>query len=222
MTKDQILGLVVAVVLHVLALFGVHVGSHPKPLPISDQSVEVNLVESLPQNEVVSEPAEELSTEEIPEPPPLVESVSQPIEEPIPEVKEPIKPSTLPLPEPIKERTPHVINKAIRPKPSSPVGARSSPHGSTTMAQPRYRNNPKPKYPEQSRRLRQAGQVLVDVEVSTEGQAVSVKLKRSSGFSLLDDAALEAVRRWTFEPARTAGMPMQSRVVVPVRFDLSQ
>jgi len=33
-------------------------------------------------------------------------------------------------------------------------------------------------------------------------------------------AALRAVRRWTFEPARTAGIPTASKVEIPVRFDL--
>ena len=72
----------------------------------------------------------------------------------------------------------------------------------------------------EARRQRQQGTVLFDVQVGADGRAASVKLKHSSGFPLLDQAALEAVRRWTFEPARTGGIPISSHVEVPVRFAL--
>ena len=64
--------------------------------------------------------------------------------------------------------------------------------------------------------------VLVSVEVGTDGRASDVTLARSSGFPLLDAAALQAVRRWRFEPAQAGGLPVSSRVEVPVRFSLAR
>jgi len=64
--------------------------------------------------------------------------------------------------------------------------------------------------------------VLISVEIGGDGRASEVTLKRSSGFPLLDEAAIRAVRGWTFEPARAAGIPVSSRVDVPVRFSLSR
>lgn len=87
---------------------------------------------------------------------------------------------------------------------------------------PRYRTNPIPEYPIPSRRRREEGIVLLDVAVDADGKPSSISLNRSSGYPLLDRAALDAVRRWTFEPARAGGVPMFSRVVVPVRFSLSE
>ena len=89
-------------------------------------------------------------------------------------------------------------------------------------AMPRYRTNPIPEYPIPSRRRREEGIVLLDVAVDADGKPSSISLNRSSGYPLLDRAALDAVRRWTFEPARAGGVPMFSRVVVPVRFSLSE
>jgi protein TonB len=43
---------------------------------------------------------------------------------------------------------------------------------------------------------------------------------RSSGFSLLDQAAVAAVRGWLFEPASRNGFPVAARVEVPVHFVL--
>ena len=63
---------------------------------------------------------------------------------------------------------------------------------------------------------------MISVEVGADGRAESVSLRRSSGVPALDQAALAAVRRWTFEPARAGGMAVSSRVEVPVRFSLSR
>jgi protein TonB len=63
---------------------------------------------------------------------------------------------------------------------------------------------------------------MLAVEVTADGRAGSVRLSQSSGFPVLDAAALQAVRRWTFDPARNLGMAVASQVEVPVRFDLRQ
>jgi protein TonB len=83
-----------------------------------------------------------------------------------------------------------------------------------------YLSNPKPEYPEKARALHQQGVVLLGVEVGADGRPSEVTITRSSGFPELDQAAVRAVRRWTFEPARAGGLPVSSRVVVPVHFSL--
>jgi protein TonB len=62
--------------------------------------------------------------------------------------------------------------------------------------------------------------VLLSVDISSDGRATHVSLDRSSGSPSLDTAAIDAVYAWTFEPAKDAGDPVASRVVVPVRFSL--
>ena len=87
-------------------------------------------------------------------------------------------------------------------------------------AQPRYNTNPRPDYPIPSLRRREEGTVLLNVQVQPDGTPAAISLNRSCGHPLLDRAALDAVRRWTFEPARAAGVPVASLVVIPVRFSL--
>jgi periplasmic protein TonB len=89
-------------------------------------------------------------------------------------------------------------------------------------AAPRYRSNPVPVYPLPCRRRGEQGSVLLNVVVNADGLPASVSIKQSSGYLLLDRAALEAVRQWSFQPARVGGVPVESRVVVPVRFSLSE
>jgi protein TonB len=64
------------------------------------------------------------------------------------------------------------------------------------------------------------GVVILDVIVSADGRAVKVALARSSGAPDLDQAALAAVRSWTFLPGRRAGVPVVAHALVPVRFHL--
>ena len=64
--------------------------------------------------------------------------------------------------------------------------------------------------------------MLVSAVVKVDGRPGAVSIKLSSGFPLLDEAALAAVGKWTFDPARSGGMPVESRVDVPVRFSLNQ
>ncbi len=83
-----------------------------------------------------------------------------------------------------------------------------------------YLHNPPPKYPAMSRRLGEQGRILLRVMVSADGAAISVVLQASSGSSRLDEAALDAVRRWRFVPAQRGGQAVSASVVVPIKFSL--
>jgi protein TonB len=88
------------------------------------------------------------------------------------------------------------------------------------LARPRYRRNPAPRYPEAAKRLRQEGVVLLRVAVDARGRVDAVSVAKGSGYQALDEAALEAVRRWEFEPGRRGKQAVASVVTVPVRFRL--
>jgi protein TonB len=98
------------------------------------------------------------------------------------------------------------------------------PPGANTIvsASPRYLSNPAPDYPLPCKRRHEEGIVLLNVIVQPDGLPAAISLDRGSGYPLLDRAALDAVRHWTFEPARAAGVPVSSLIVVPVRFSLDQ
>lgn len=88
-------------------------------------------------------------------------------------------------------------------------------------ARPNYLKNPEPPYPAQARRRRQEGLVLLSVKVTVQGRAALVAVKQSSGFPVLDEAAVQAVKGWEFEPARIGARAMESEIEVPVRFRLT-
>jgi protein TonB len=125
------------------------------------------------------------------------------------------KPATLALNQQSQNRT---RGDDSSPRPGEGVTTQQAPLG--VRAQPDYRKNPEPPYPLAARRRRQEGVVLLSVKVSTQGRALRVELKQSSGVAVLDDAAIQAVRSWEFAPARVGSTPYESEIEVPVRFKL--
>jgi periplasmic protein TonB len=59
------------------------------------------------------------------------------------------------------------------------------------------------------------------VEVLPDGRPGEIRLRQGSGYARLDEAALSAVRRWRFVPARRGDTPVAAWVLVPIRFSLN-
>jgi protein TonB len=91
-------------------------------------------------------------------------------------------------------------------------------------AEPDYRadylNNPRPPYPMVARRMGFHGKVVLNVEVLSEGKAGQVLLHTSSGYDILDNAALQTIKSWRFTPARRFGQPVTQWFLVPIKFSL--
>jgi protein TonB len=87
-------------------------------------------------------------------------------------------------------------------------------------ATPLYRQNPVPEYPSIARKRGYQGTVVLEVLVTREGKVKELALSASSGFSVLDQAALTSVNTWLFEPGTRGGEKVDMWVKVPVRFRL--
>ena len=90
----------------------------------------------------------------------------------------------------------------------------------TRKAVPLYKSNPPPPYPRLARRRGYQGQVILSVHVNRNGHVDNLWVFESSGYRLLDQAALEAVRSWAFEPGKKGEQPAAMWVKVPVLFEL--
>lgn len=89
------------------------------------------------------------------------------------------------------------------------------------VANPKYLKPPtSPRYPRLSRRKGQQGTSIFRVRVSDKGVVSEVRLFESSGYQLLDKAAMSAIKKWEFEPANLSGMAMAAWIQVPVKFQL--
>ena len=189
-------------------------------------------------------PAVELIDQSEPPPPVTEPAPSKPRPEEIPEpIKAHPKPiarkKPSPQPEPIREpeKKPRP-ERSARPQPARSQKA-SAPQSnldkktsaSTKNSRPGSRpgmerepvllpDNPDPVYPRLARRRGQEGKVLIRVSVLSNGRVGSAAVTQSSGYGSLDRAALEAVRKWGFQPAMRAGRTVAATLTIPIIFRL--
>ncbi|MCX6707453.1 MAG: energy transducer TonB [Candidatus Woesearchaeota archaeon] len=87
-------------------------------------------------------------------------------------------------------------------------------------ASPLYRENTPPIYPAIAKLRGYEGVVLVNAEILPDGRVGNTAISKSSGYTILDKSAMEAVKLWKFEPAKKAGKPFAIRVKLPIKFVL--
>jgi TonB family protein len=96
----------------------------------------------------------------------------------------------------------------------------SAENAATSKSKVKSGNNLRPEYPRLAREAGWEGTVMLRVEVLSDGKAGAVNVHKTSGYSLLDDAAVTAVQRWHFTPAMDGNFPVSAVVHLPVKFDL--
>lgn len=85
-----------------------------------------------------------------------------------------------------------------------------------SVARAQVRSRVEPEYPEEARARGVHGEVLLRVIVGTTGVVEEVSVL--SGHPLLNDAALDAVRQWVFEPYLQNGRAVEVETTIRVRF----
>ena len=76
-----------------------------------------------------------------------------------------------------------------------------------------------PEYSEEARKAKYAGTVVLQLIVDTTGKAQSIKVTRSLGLGL-DENAIQAVNKWKFRPGYRNGQPVPVIATIEVNFRL--
>jgi len=188
------LGLVVA--LHVLVVYALVNGLARKAVEVINQPLLTTIIKDVTVRE------------EAPAPPPLE--------------LEPPPPAYVPPPE-IRIEVPAVNNTITAVTNEKPPEA-AAPPPPEPITPPRfdaaYLDNPPPTYPALARRRGYEGKVVLRVLIRTDGTPETINIVTSSGYRVLDEAALDAVRRWRFIPAQRGTEPVVAWVDVPLTFKL--
>lgn len=190
-------------VAHIAALLAIlYVRQPDQPVTIEPPTIQGMIVSS--------EPITKLQ-EPVPPPPPQQKPVDAP------------KP---PLPKaPASERA---IHQESQPEPSPPVDTpvKTVESAAAPVAPPQadasHLNNPAPVYPAQSRRSREQGTVVLEVLVKADGSLGELRIKTSSGYNRLDDAAVRAVKNWRFVPSKRGSDAIDFWYELPIEFSLNK
>lgn len=213
-----------SILLHALLLFGV--------LPVGFQAAQYGMHTGEGSDSVTTLQAR-VQLEAIPEEPePEPEPVPLPKPEPEPKLEPEPEPEAIPFPEEVAEEPEPKPEPKPKPRPkpetNTPASTSGSPNPAPTASRARalksvdYLRNPPPAYPASARRRGIEGTVRLAVDISASGRVENVRIRLSSGNADLDRAALEAVQRWRFRPARAAGRKIASRAVIPIVFQLDR
>ena len=220
-------------------MVGVYPGIADTSEPLAGQALKFTLVLGLHVALVTWLAYTQIETPSQPAPLPLdVRMINTPppeiIPKPLPQMPKPVVRQPKPIiPPPVLTAAPN-INQDPDPAPvafsiptqppPAPLQEVQAPSTDIAVTEARfdadYLQNPAPAYPTLSRRQGEEGKVLLMVRVSAQGTAEQVQIKQSSGYSRLDEAALNALRQWRFVPARRGEEPIAASVVVPIVFRL--
>ena len=99
-------------------------------------------------------------------------------------------------------------------------GGAASGEALSGLAHPLSGYQVKPRYPESARRAGAQGVTLLKLRVLENGKVGEVQIERSAGHVDLDNAAVDAVKRWLFQPARMGTIPVAVWVLLPVKFEI--
>jgi protein TonB len=203
MNRPLVIFYAVALALHAVVLFYLRPPAPRPPKMIERTYVDIALT---------APPAPEPPK---PQPPPPV---------PQPKVETPLQPETEPEPEPPPPKAEMTIPP---PKPEPPLVAKQAvvpqqqpPQEYVYVTQPNYAKRAEPIYPEQSRRWHQQGIVELALFINELGALDKVEIIKSSGFPLLDAAAIKAMKQSQFAPAMDGAIPIRSRAEATVTFRL--
>ena len=91
--------------------------------------------------------------------------------------------------------------------------------GPALEASPKVLRQVLPEFPAEAREQGWQGRAYVNIVVGADGRVADARIRSSSGYAVLDEAALQAVRQWQFSPALGKdGKPVQGLMQVPMHF----
>lgn len=197
-------GLVFAaiVALHVGMFYLLNSGLSHQIIDVVLGPIETRMIEEAPkQDEPPPPPPPKIET-----PPPFV---------PPPEIDISIAPDAAPT-------TAIQTTTSVRPTTPPPVAAPPAPTSRTAPKSDSRRPLTQPEYPPSSRRAGEAGTVILEVYVLENGRVGEAKVKQSSGFPRLDEAAVREVKRsWRLVPGTENGKPVPMWGQFAVTFKLT-
>jgi protein TonB len=197
----------IALAFHAVVLFWLKPPAPKPPKIFNETYVDVTLTTPPPHPEpkpiVVPTPQPKIET-----PPPKPEEKPQPPPPPKPEMTIPEPKPNPPPPPPVQ---PAVVPTA-QPKPPT--------EDYVPVTQPTFAVQATHVYPPEAARRHQQGTVVFMLYINGSGELDKIEIVKSSGFPLLDEAAIREMKLSKFQPAMDGAIPIRSRAQASVTYRL--
>ena len=140
------------------------------------------------------------------------------------EKKDDIKIAKLKKPETRKPDTKNKNRKAKNQTNSAAVKGKGKQKSNaySVISNPTVKSQVPPQYPRRAVKLGWQGIVIVEAIVDLSGKPKATKVHKSSGFEVLDDAAITAVSKWQFDIENSVKNTRFALVRVPVNFVINK
>jgi protein TonB len=207
MNRALIIFYAVALAFHIAVLFWLKPSAPRPPKIFNETYVFVTLTQPLepeaPKPVVVPTPL----PPKIEVPPPKPEEKPQPPPPPKPEMTIPETKREPPTPAPKP-----VVVPPSQPKPPT--------EEYVPVTQPNFAVQAAQAYPPEAARRHQQGTVVLMLYINGSGTLDKIEIVKSSGFPLLDEAAIREMKQSKFEPAMDGAIPVRSRAQASVTYRL--
>jgi len=148
---------------------------------------------------------------------PLAPGVAQPASTPVP---------AIPPPAPSRQEAPATpVARITKPGSAARAGPLAAAEGAKPPAEPsvtaadfKRTRYVAPIYPAQAMARGEAGEVRLRLTVDTEGRVSDAQVLAASPARVFDQAAINAVRKWQFEPVVRDGRAIEASVMTTIRF----
>lgn len=120
--------------------------------------------------------------------------------------------------EPVENES--LTEKIIEKKPLSEKAIEQKPGGVLKKINPSLVNGKKQVYPRAAKKRNIEGTVILELFIAPDGSTTRCIISQSSGFSILDKAALKAAKSWKFTAGSLNGVKTGMLVKVPVMYKL--
>jgi protein TonB len=102
--------------------------------------------------------------------------------------------------------------------PPTTTAARAPVRVGGVIRAPKLINRVEPKYPDIALAARTSALLIVEATVGTDGRVSEVKVLR--GHPLFDEAAIEAVKQWRYQPLLLNGITVPFIATVTLQFNI--
>jgi TonB family protein len=139
-----------------------------------------------------------------------------------PTVSQPVRTQTQPAQQPSSQ-------PVVPPSTTQPVQQQAKPAVSSPAPMPFVAIESQPElihrepavYPEIAKKIGLQGRVVIEVTIDAQGKPIQAKVIKSAS-DIFNEAAIEAVMKYSFKPAMMSTGPVTAKVMIPIDFRLTR